>query len=162
MRKAYKSMLIAIIIFSTVYLSLGYLSSYIGWYGYKKWKYRVATTSIEDSKKRGVFVKELKFSVDSFSGPIGDLQPYIEKGFKYGLHSSEKTVPLTGSNYPYQLSFNFNSSAKMGLLIKESELKKFDSFDMTNGYLKNPELKDTIIIDIAGENIHSGVIKVYQ
>ncbi len=162
MRKTYKLIAIAIMVIVAGYFALGYLSSYVGWYGYKKWQYRVATTSIEDSKKRGVFVKELKFTVDSFSGSIGDFRPYIEKGFKYGHHSSEKTESLTGSNYPYQLSFNFNSSSKMGLLIRESELKKFDSFSMTKGYLKIPSLSDSIIVDIIGENIHSGIIKIYQ
>lgn len=162
MRTVCIPILIGIFIAVAGCIALGYLSSYIGWYGYRKWEYRVATTSIEDSKKRGVFVKELKFSVDSFPGSIGSFIPYIEKGFKYGHDSSEETVPLIGSNYPYQLSFDYKRSAKMGLLIRDLELIKFDSFDMMHGYLRTPDLQDTIIVDIVGENINSGIIKIYQ
>jgi hypothetical protein len=28
------------------------ISNYVGWYGYEKWKYRVGTDSIENSKKK--------------------------------------------------------------------------------------------------------------
>ena len=156
--------LLSLVILSLVigYFVLGYLSSYFGWYGYKKWQYRVATSDINESKKRGVFVKELHFQIDSFKGDVHNFLPYIERGFKYGHHSSDETVFLQNSNYPYQLSFNFQTSAKMGLFIKESELKKFDSSNINRGYLKDPDLRDTIVINIIGENIHSGIIKVWQ
>lgn len=159
---------VLIIFFSVIlilvvgYFALGYVSSFVGWYGYKKWQFRVATSNMEESKKRGVFIKELQFQVDSFSGKILDFKPYIEKGFKYGLHSSEETVPLFNSNYPYQLSINFHPSERIGILIKEGELKKFDSSSSTRGYLKYPDLKDTIIMEIIGKNIHSGIIKIWQ
>jgi hypothetical protein len=73
-------------------------------------------------------------------------------------------VPLTGSDFPYQLSFHFkNNTSKIGLLIRDSSLMKFDSSNTRWGYLRTPELKDTIIVDIGGENIpRGGFIKVYQ
>jgi hypothetical protein len=143
------------------YFALGYLSSYVGWYGYKKWECRRGTHDINESKKRGVFIRELQFKIDSFEGDIGGFRPYIERGFKYGLHSSKETIPLKNSNYPYQLSFNFKASSKLSFFIKDSELKKFDSANIVRGYLEHPYLKDTIEINLNGENIHSGIIKVW-
>jgi len=154
---------IGIVIAITGYIALGYLSSYIGWDGYRKWEHRVGTSRIEDAKKRGVFVKELKFTVENYAGSLGGFRPYIERGFKYGRHTSEETVPLTGSDYPYKLSFNKDSISGIGFLIRDSSLWKFDSADACWGYLRTPELKDTILVDIAGEHIpRGGFIKVYQ
>lgn len=72
-----KLILIGAVIFVAGYFALGYLSSYVGWYGYRKWEHRKGTSNIDDAKKRSVFVKELKFEVDSFSGSLGDFRPYI-------------------------------------------------------------------------------------
>ena len=162
MKNVFKLLSLIILSLLLAYFVLGYLSSYFGWYGYKKWQYRVATSDIDESRKRGIFVKELHFQIDSFKGDVKGFRPYIERGFKYGHHSSDVTVPLENSNYPYQLSFNFRASEKMGLFIKESELKKFDSSNINRGYLKEPDLRDTIVINLIGENIHSGIIKVWQ
>lgn len=87
---------------------------------------------------------------------------YIEKGFRYGYHSEEETVLLTNSNYPYQLSFGYNRYAGIGVLLRKDQLKKFDSSNLTQGFLKYPNLRDTIIVNIVGENIHSGVIKIWE
>ena len=38
MRKTYKLIAIAIMVIVAGYFALGYLSSYFGWYGYKKWQ----------------------------------------------------------------------------------------------------------------------------
>lgn len=162
MIKYLRLLLVGVVILVLVYFILGYASSYVGWYGYKKWKYRVATSDIDESKRRGVFVKELHFQIDSFSTTIEGFIPYIEKGFKYGRHSSEVTELLTNSNYPYQLSFNFRSSQKMGLMINEDQLMKFDSSGKVRGFLKQPFLKDTIVVQIIGEKIRSGIIKVWE
>jgi hypothetical protein len=159
--KYFKILFLTIIIAASCYLFLGYLSSYIGWYGYEKWRYRVATSDIEESRNRGVFVKKLDFKIEGFSGIINDFTPYIEKGFKYGRHSSEVTMPITGTEFPYQLCFNIKASEKIGLLISEEEVKKFDSANNVEGYLKTPYLRDTIIVSIAGKNIHAGIIKVW-
>lgn len=144
------------------YFLFGYLSSFVGWYGYKKWKYRRATTDIEESKSRGVFVKELQFQFENFPDTIVGFVPYIEKGFKYGLHSSEETVLLTKSNYPYQLSFSFTRSEKTGLQIDEDQLRKFDSCNIVKGFLKQPVLKDTIVVNIIGLNTSGGTIKIWD
>ena len=162
MKKALTIFVSVSLIFLMSYFVLGYVSSFVGWYGYKKWLYRVATSNLEESKARGVFIKELQFQIDGFPVKKINFRPYIEKGFKYGLHSSRETVPLANSNYPYQLSFHLQVSEKIGVLIKDGELKKFDSSNSTRGFLKYPILKDTIYMEIIGENIHSGIIKVWQ
>jgi hypothetical protein len=162
MRKEYMILIIGILILVLGYFLLGYISSYIGWYGYKKWRYRVATASIEESKKRRVFIKELHYEVDSFQGTLKDFRPYIEKGFKYGRHTSEETVPLKNTNYLYQLSFNFPPTGEISLHIKKDQLEKFDSSDLVRGYLKSPNLSDTIIVNINAENNKTGIIRIWE
>jgi hypothetical protein len=162
MRGLYKVILVGISLAVAIYFILGYLSSYVGWEGYKKWEYRVATAEMQESKRRGVFVKELNFVVEHYPDTLKDFKPYIERGFKYGRHSSEETTPLTGSDYPYQLSFNYKTSKKVGPLIMPDELKKFDSCNATTGYLASPRLKDTIIVNLVGEYGDSGIVKVWE
>jgi len=162
MNKLFKLLLIVIIVCVSGYFIVGYFSSYIGWYGYKKWKYRVATADIQESKERGVFIKELHFQVDSFSGKLENFKPYIERGFKYGVHSSKETIPLVGSDFPYQLCFSIRTSEKIGLLIQKDQLQKFDSSGAIRGYLRDPKLNDTVIVNIVGKDIHSGVIKIWN
>ncbi|MEJ7740171.1 MAG: hypothetical protein WKF97_22345 [Chitinophagaceae bacterium] len=161
MKKVFKVLFIVLILFVLGYISLGYISSFFGWYGYKKWEHRAATLSIEESQKRGVFVLELHYKIDSFTGDLNNFRPYIEKGFKYGYHSSQETRQLTNSQYPYQLSFNYRPTQDITILIRPGELNKFDSANNSWGYLKSPYLKDTIILDIGGENISPGLIKVW-
>ena len=80
------------------YFFLGYLSPFVGWYGYKKWRYQTNTISIDESKSRKVFVKELNFGISGFGDTVDNFHAYIEKGFRYGYHSSEVTRLLTMPN----------------------------------------------------------------
>lgn len=147
-------------------ISLFFLAnSYGSWYGYQKWKNRIGTSSINESKKRGVFEKELNYKIiDSQNLHNFKFRPYFEKGFKVGIHTSEVTNPVTYSKYPFNLSFerNKNDSIYLNILNKE----KADSSDVVWTYFKNPKLKDTIIIKIdasknkKGKEI-SGTIKVW-
>lgn len=162
MRGLYKVILVGIILAVACYFVLGYFSSYIGWEGYKKWEYRVATADIKESKDRGVFVKELNFKVVNYPDTLKLFMPYIERAFRYGRHSSEETFPLTGSDYPYQLCLSFKTTGKVGPLIMPDELKKFDSCNATMGYLAAPHLKDTIVVDLVGWYGHGGVVKVWE
>jgi hypothetical protein len=161
-KEAYIVIISVVVVFIAGLFGLGYLNSYFGWYGYEKWKYRVSTGSIEESKRRGVFVKELHFEIDSFPGTIENFHAYIEKGFHYGHESEDQTTPLLGSKYPYQLSFNFHATSKLGIYTTEAELNKFDSSNIVRGYLKFPNLKDTIKFYLNGENVSSGIIKVWE
>jgi len=60
--------------------------------------------SIQESKERGVFIKELKYQI---TPPNLELNPmvifFIEKGFKYGSNSIFKTDSLINDFSPYQL-----------------------------------------------------------
>jgi hypothetical protein len=153
--------LIAIIfIIISFYFFVGYISSYFGWYGYKKWEHRNGTTSIQESKKRGVFVRNLNYTVD-FSDSLYDFIPYIERGFKYGLHSSTITETITQTKYPYQLAFNNRPTDKITISIKKEDLLKFDSSNANWGYLKSDVLPDTIILTVNGYGMKSGIIKVW-
>lgn len=162
MKQYVKIFSIVIIICAAIFLAIGYLSSYIGWYGYRKWEHRSASTSLQESINRGVFVKELNFKIDSFSGPSFDFKPFIERGFRFGKDSAGETVPIAGSQFPYQLSFNYRPIQQIGVTIRKDQLSKFDSSNAVWGYLKLPMLPDTIILDIKGENIKSGLIKVWE
>ena len=156
--------LISILLLTVIagYFALGYLSSYVGWYGYKKWKHRIGSTDISESKRRGVFVKELNFKVEGYSGHLHGFKPFIERGYKYGYHTSEETLPLTDTNYPYQLSFQYKRNQSFGLLILDDDLNNFDSSDAVWGYLRYPKLLDTITLQIGGEGIsHEARIKVW-
>jgi len=161
MKRILKYLLAGTLLTIVAFLLLGYISSFIGWYGYKKWQYRVGSQSVQESKKRNVFVKELNFKIDSFSGSLGNFQPFIEKGFKYGYHSSEDTRNLENTQYLYQLSFNYRPTDSIAVSIRKDQLEKFDSADYCWGFLKKPYLSDTIILEIRGENVKSGIIKVW-
>ena len=147
--------LITILLLTVIagYFALGYLSSYVGWYGYKKWKHRVGSTDISESKRRGVFVKELNFKVEGYSGQLHGFKPFIERGYKYDYHTSEETAPLTDTDYLYQLSFQYKRNQNFGVLILDDDLNKFDSSDAVWGYLRYPKLSDTITLQIGGEGV---------
>ncbi len=158
MKQILKYILIILCLLVTIYYGIGYLSSYMGWYAQEPWKYRKHSLNISESVSRGVFVKKLNYQIDSFYGVPFKFEPFIEKGFKWGHTTSDETVPLNGSQFLYQLSYNYRPNQIIGIRIREDQLKKFDS---AGRYLLKPQLKDTIILEILGENIKSGIIKVW-
>lgn len=155
-----KTLITSIVGLAVFTILLGYLSSIVGWYGYKKWEYRVSSLNVEESKKRNVFVRKLNYKILTPEITIPDFNPFIEKGFKYGKHSSSQTVLIENSDYPYQLSFNYRPTKELTILIKNSNLKKFDSSDGSWGYLKKSYLKDTIFLNIFS-NKQTGTIAVW-
>ena len=162
MKPVFKYSLIAIGIVGLLYLGIGYLSSYLGWYGYEKWIYRKASQSIEESKERGVFRTALHFKVEGSTDGLEGFEPFIEKGFKWGRHSSRETRDLGNSDYPYQLSFNYRPDTITTVLIREDQLIKFDSANVVWGYLKKPVLPDTIILTVHREKSKPAIIKVWN
>jgi hypothetical protein len=156
-----KSIIIFIIGLTALIVGFGYLSSIVGWYGYKKWEYRVSSLNVEESKKRNVFVRKLNYKIYNSEIEISEFTPFIERGFKYGLHSSSQTVLIQNSDYPFQLSFNYRPRKELTILIKNSDLKKFDSSDGSWGYLKNSYLNDTIFLNIFSADKKTGTIAVY-
>jgi hypothetical protein len=151
-----------VVILILLFIGYGYISSLTGWYGYKKWQHRVASIDVDESKQRKVLVQILNYKMSNSDMRVPNFTPFIEKGFRYGLHTSKETRPLEKSDYPYQLSFNYRPTEEMTILIGKSELQKFDSTNLSWGYLRMPLLKDTIFLDVYqfGKNI--GSIAVWQ
>ena len=132
------------------------LNVYVGWYGRKPWKFRVGTSQIEESKKRGVFVRELNYKIiDSQNLNNFKFIPYFEKGFKYGFHTSKKTNLLKFSKYPYNLGFDRNKKDSIYLDIQNKE--NADSSNSVWTYYREPKLQDTFTIIIDGSKNKKGV-----
>ena len=133
-------------------LSLSLINNYFGWYAYKKWTHRGGTTSISESKQRNVFIKQLEYKItDSENLYNFKFKPYFEKGFKYGVHTSDETRVIKFSSFPINLSFERNKNDSISLNIINKE--KADSSDVVWTFFKNPKLKDTIRIEIDGARI---------
>lgn len=54
-----KTLITSIVGLAVFTILLGYLSSIVGWYGYKKWEYRVSSLNVEESKKTPRFGMDL-------------------------------------------------------------------------------------------------------
>lgn len=148
-----KKNLILLLFIGLAVLILFYFSNKIGWYGYKKWEYRVQSKSIAESKQRNVFVKELNFMIDSTNlNKDFEFRPFIERGFKRGKHTSQETNPIKFSKFPFNFSYNQPKEGSIGIFIIKEDLNKFDSANLTWGYLREPYLKDTITLEIIGED----------
>ena len=130
-------------------------------YDDQHWIYRKMSDSIEESVKRGVFVKELNYKIDSFAGSSFKFEAFIEKAFTHGHKSVHETILIEATKFPYRLSFNSRPNNAIGIFIRPDQLEKFDSSNAVWGFLKYPKLPDTIILEIRGEGIKSGLIKVW-
>lgn len=163
MTKIFKLSAIIILILVVAYFGFGYINSYFGWYSHEHYKYRKGSTDIADSKRRGVFIKELNFQVEGYSGYLYGFKPFIEKAYTFGYNTSEDTKPWTNTNYPYQVAFSYRASSNFGVLVTDETHLKFDSSFARLIYLKKPKLTDTIILEIGGEQIPKGaIIKVFE
>ena len=131
-------------------------------YDKQHWIYRKMSDSIKESIERGVFVKELHFKIDSFSGPSFQFEVFIEKAFTHGHQSVNETILMADTKFPYSLSFNSRPRQEVGVFIRPNELNKFDSANAVWGFLKRPVLHDTVILEIRGEGLKYGLIKVWQ
>ena len=134
-----------------ILLILGLANCFFGWYGYEKWKYRRSTRgNIEESKKRDVFLKELNYLIDPIDLKV-NFNCYIEKGYKYGLNSMERTKTIFTTNYPFQLSFSQLDTLN-DIYYSLRKNTKFDSLDRFCIYLKEPALIYEVKIDIIKNN----------
>jgi len=163
MKKSFKLIIIfTIIILFVMLVFFPHVSNFIGWYGYRKWQYRQGTDNIAESKKRNVFVRELNYKiVDSAGFKNIHFIPYLEKGFKYGKHSSEDTRIMSHTDFPYNISYERNLKDSLVLYFIENDLKKLDSSDAVWGYSKTPYLKDTLTLKIEGTNQGYGLIQIW-
>ena len=120
------------------YIILGYYNSYIGYFGYNKDKCRRFSDSKEESIKRGVFLTDVHFKVDS----VAIENVFIEKGFRWG-NSDEETILLKNvdtfykenkPDYPFQIVISF----------KEKQNNCFIAIPFNRTVLKINHLKDTL------------------
>ena len=163
MKKILKPTLIIVLIILSIYYGFGYINSYFGWYSHEHYKYRKSSTDIADSKRRVVFIKELNYKVEGYSGNLYGFKPFIEKAYTWGYNTSEETKPWTNTIYPYQVAFSYQSSSNFGVLATDETHSKFDSSIASLIYLKQPKLTDTIVLEIAGEHVPKGaLIKVFE
>lgn len=163
--KINKLFLYLVIIPISLFLLWWAMNAYGGWYGYQKWKYRGGTTTISESKSRKVFVKTLHCKIVEAEN-LHDFKftPYFERGFKFGLHTSEETNIVKNSQFPFNLSYDRNK--KDSVALKILNIEKVDSSDGVWAYFKNPHMSDTIVIEIDGARNRkgkfiSGKIKVW-
>ena len=143
------------------YFFFGYISNAVGWYGYKKNQNRRASINQEESIARGVFIKSLKYRIVGTPYRLKSFDVFLEKGFKYGSRSAKETLPLIGSNFPYQLRFIKQPAPNITIAVAENELNKFDSSSISGGYLRLPHLTDTIRLLILSKGV-IGEIKVWE
>ena len=146
--KKLKVILTILVIATGIYLILGFASSFFGWYGYEKWKYRRATRGdYSESKGRDVFIKNLEFEFTPNNDSLR-FNAFIEKGFTYGKHSSKQTDLIkTKTDFPYQVSFSQKDTLNK-VTFDLLPITQTDSLDYFVVYLRKPELNDTIYLKI--------------
>ncbi|WP_299190466.1 hypothetical protein [uncultured Aquimarina sp.] len=113
-----KILLSLIIIF--VFNSLGYINSYFGYQAYNKDIHRRFSKSIEVSKNREVFIKELKYQSTNKNIKIESV--FMEKGYRWGEKSSKETQLINPSDtiakntpsLPFQVVVSFNDTQGLG------------------------------------------------
>ncbi|MBS9464314.1 hypothetical protein KIM67_17960 [Flagellimonas sp. 389] len=93
--------------------------------------------TIEESKKRGVFVMELDYKVESSDSikVVEELEFFMEKSFRYGERSTNDTDTLSATGHIYQIGRepSYDDALKGAFLLR---------------YGYQNELKDTIICEI--------------
>jgi hypothetical protein len=150
-----------LIVAALAFILLWLASSWVGWYGYRKWEYRLKSANVAESKAHGVFVTELAY--DTASVPVKDFHVFIEKGHHWDKHSDTIYHLIEGSKYPFQVSFTNGFDLGYRILLRDKELQKFDSSDGVWGFLKEPALRDTIVVNIiSNSNDSLGSVKVWD
>ncbi|MFV0531151.1 MAG: hypothetical protein ACK5MD_06900 [Flavobacteriales bacterium] len=112
-RHLYGGIGIVIVLLFTGYFALGYLNSYIGYYGYNKHKYRRYSQTRQESVDRDVFIKDLLYKLESADTNIIINNVFIERGYRWGS-SNRKTKKLTKD------TLNLNSYVYMDKLYQIS------------------------------------------
>ena len=130
--------------------------------GYKVGGQRGYSKSVEESKERGVFVKELSYKIIPDTLQLDrEVVFFIEEGFRYGSGSIFVTDTLIDKTYPYQLIFsrcrracrtfkscNYNcdterNSTKDTIVSISLEKNSAERLELANNFIR-----DTITYDI--------------
>lgn len=137
-----------------IYFLLGYLNSYVGYYGYNKHKVRRYSSSLIESKQRNVFVRKLSYSL---SNDIKINNVFIEKGFRWGSSDEETLEYNDSSKLNYQIIFDY----------KEKQGKYLIYIPKNRKLLKTDRIIDTIqfkifVRDYKNQLLKEDIIKVWQ
>lgn len=159
-----KKSIVLIISIIIILLFLGYLNSYVGYYGYNKDTIRRYSKSLSESKERETFIKEVNFLVEPDTLEIKEV--FIEKGFYWGSSSEETrflnendTIESNQANLQYQVVGTYDKVQENG------EMAVFSGGDY-NKYsphipIVKTEINDTLTFKVILNNKYSGVIKVW-
>lgn len=142
------------------YFLLPSLNWFIGYHGYEKEKIRKNTWGdIRESKYRDAFQKKLKFIsyINCDTIHSDSINIYIEKGYKYGYFSYDKTnFELGKTKYPFQISHTERTNHNL-VTYSFIESQKFDSIgDYNIVYLKESKIKDTLKMKVECWNLVKG------
>ncbi len=149
----------------TIGLILILINSYFGWYGYKKWNYRIDTRgNKEESIRRGIYVRDVFFEVVPADLDV-HFNAFIERGYSFGYHSNKDTRVGIQTNFPFQVSFpQSDTISKFSYsLFKSTTL---DSAGTHCVYLRDSYLPDTIYVTVGDYDnnrvTNLGLIKIYE
>ena len=154
------------------FIVLPFLNWFFGYHGYEKEKYRRNSSGdIKESKFRGAFQKKLNYTsyIDIDSIHSDSLNIFIERGYKYGYFSYDKTnFDLGKTKYPFQISQTERTNHNL-VVYNFSNLEKLDSVG-DYIYLKQPKLKDTLYMTVESFRLMNnkaiwdsiGYIKVFE
>lgn len=123
------------------------ISSYVGYNGYEKWKYRRSTFgNKEQYVNRKVFIKSLEYSSNIV---LNSFEVYIEKGFRYGYNGNHETVVLENDKYPFQVCYNISIDKSNVYKYDNSSFKtKIDSLSSVY-FLEKPYLDTPFVVKIS-------------
>lgn len=134
------------------------------WHGNKEWTLRRKSSDIAESKRRGVFVKQMSFTADTtlcFSK--NNIEFFIERGYTYGKRSENETHTVTGTAYTYQLVYPTVPETNTRIFLNSNDRVKFDSSSINWGYLKEPHLTDTLYFRLKLPNRQTEhILKVWE
>ena len=138
-----KVVIYTILIVLVLCFSLPFLNWFFGYHGYEKEKYRRNSWgNRSESIYRNAFVKDLEtksnLNLDSF-----DI--FIEKGYKYGYFSADKTNFLANeSKYPFQISHTDRTNNNLVAYYFVKGDKSDSIGEHLELYLKEPIINDTL------------------
>ena len=136
-----------------LYLLMGYINSYFGYFGYNKDKFRRYSDTIEESIDRNVFVKKLNFRGLN-RVQINDV--FIEKGYRWGISDKQTKSLLENDNLDnkscltYQIIIDFD----------EMQNKKLIYIPNNRMLIDKSELIDTLTFEMYVRDVNNKLIEV--
>ena len=154
--------LIAGLVYFGAILFFSVINLYTKWFGKKRYLERHFSQSVEDSKSRGVFVRELKYQVEGYDSSLNSLTYFLETAYRTGKRNEVETIPFTSTSYPYEIGGNFPYRDTLNLHLSERSDQVVDSNSGSRVFLKNDGKIDTVYYDIRIKGVDAGTVKVWD